>query len=95
MSEQIRWSRINLGGSVDALYAKRALRVSFEPHWHEEFTVGLIDSGAMQFNHDGKTEHLPTDKVIIFNPGEVLSGGRFWRPQSALPYGVYPGKQLS
>ena len=28
MSEQARWSRINLGGSIDALYAKCAPRVS-------------------------------------------------------------------
>lgn len=54
MSEQIRWSGINLGGSINALYAKHALRVSDEPHWHEEFTLGLIDSGAAQLNHTGK-----------------------------------------
>ncbi len=80
MSEQIRWSRINLGGSIDALHVKHALRVSFESHWHEEFTVGLIDSGAVQFNHDGKTEHITTDKVIIVNAGEVHSADGFGAP---------------
>ena len=80
MSERIRWSRINLGGSIDALYAKPALRVSFEPHWHEEFAVGLIDSGAVQFNHGGKTEHITTDKVIIVNAGEVHSAEGFGVP---------------
>ena len=73
MSEQIRWSTIDLGGSIDALRAKHILRFSFEPHWHEEFTVGLLNSGVVQFHHDGKTEHITTDKVIIVNPGEVHS----------------------
>lgn len=80
MSEQARWSRINLGGSIDALYAKCAPRVSIEPHWHEEFTVGLIDSGIVQLIHDGKTEHITTDKVVIVNAGEVHSADAFGTP---------------
>jgi AraC-like DNA-binding protein/mannose-6-phosphate isomerase-like protein (cupin superfamily) len=80
VSEQICWSRINLGGSIDALYAKPALRVSFEPHWHEEFAVGLIDSGAVQFTHGGQTEHITTDKVVIVNAGEVHSAEGFGVP---------------
>ena len=78
MSEQIRWSTIDLGGSIDALHAK--LRFCFEPHWHEEFAVGLIDSGVMQLNHDGKTEHLAADKVAIVNAGEVHSAVGFGAP---------------
>jgi len=74
--KEIRWSRFNLGASIDA-FSKRTLRVSFEPHWHEEFTVGLIDSGVGRLNHDGKTEHIGTDKVIIVNAGEVHSGDGF------------------
>ena len=80
MSEQIRWSTIDLGGSIDALHAKHILRFSFEPHWHEEFTVGLLNSGVVQFHHDGKTEHITTDKVTIVNPGEVHSGDGFGSP---------------
>jgi AraC-like DNA-binding protein/mannose-6-phosphate isomerase-like protein (cupin superfamily) len=80
LSEQINWSRINLGGNIDVLYAKYALRFSFEPHWHEEFTVGLIDSGAAQLSHDGKTEHITTDKVLIVNAGEVHSADGFGAP---------------
>lgn len=74
MSEQIRWSTINLGGRIDAVHAKFALRFPFEPHWHEEFNVGQMFSGVMQFNHDGKTEHITNDKVIIVNAGEVHAG---------------------
>jgi hypothetical protein len=42
--EHIRsWSTINLDGSINALHAERIPRYSIEPHWHEEFAVGLID----------------------------------------------------
>lgn len=77
MLKQIRWSRINLGGSIDARYPKRAIGTCFEPHWHEEFTVGLIDSGVARLNHDGKTEHLTTHKVVIVNAGEVHCADSF------------------
>ena len=78
MSEQIRWSTINLGGSIDAVQAK--LRFCFEPHWHEEFNLGQIDSGVVQFNHDGKTEHITSDNVMIINAGEVHSADSFGAP---------------
>ena len=68
MLEQIRWSTIDLGGSIDALHAKHTFRFSFEPHRHEEFAVGLIDSGVVQRHHDGKTAHIATDKVAIATP---------------------------
>jgi AraC-like DNA-binding protein len=72
--EQIRsWSTINLDGSINALHAEHILRYSIEPHWHEEFAVGLIDSGDVQFKHDGKTDHIAAHNVIIINPGEVHS----------------------
>ncbi|MBB5319323.1 AraC family ligand binding domain-containing protein [Tunturibacter empetritectus] len=78
MPEQIRsLSTINLGGSINAIHAEHILRYSIEPHWHEEFAVGLIDSSDVQFNHDGKTEHIATDNVVIDNPGEVHSADDF------------------
>jgi AraC-like DNA-binding protein/mannose-6-phosphate isomerase-like protein (cupin superfamily) len=80
MSEQISWSTVDLGGSIDALHAKHILRYTIEPHWHEEFSVGLIHSGAVQFHHDGKTEYISTDKVIIVNPGEVHGADGFGAP---------------
>ncbi len=81
MPEQIHsWSTINLGGSINALHAEHILRYCIEPHWHEEFAVGLIDSGDMQFNCDGKTEHIAADNVVIVNPGEVHSADHFGAP---------------
>ena len=80
MSEQIHWSTINFGGSIDALHAKHARGFCFEAHWHEEFTVGLIDSGVVHLNHDGKTERITTGKVTIVNAGEVHSADGFGAP---------------
>jgi AraC-like DNA-binding protein/mannose-6-phosphate isomerase-like protein (cupin superfamily) len=77
VSEQIRWSTINLGGSVNTLQAKFAHRFSLESRWHERFVIGLIDSGVVQLNHDGKTTHITTDKVMIVNAGEVHSANGF------------------
>jgi AraC-like DNA-binding protein len=80
VAEQARRWTINLGGTVHALRAKYALRYSIEPHWHEEFSVGLADSGSLRLIHDGKTEHITTDKVIIVNAGEVHSADGFGAP---------------
>ena len=77
MLEQVRRSTINLGGSIHTLHVKHAFAYSTEPHWHEEFSVGLIDSGFARLNHDRKTEHITTDKVIIVNPGEAYSASSF------------------
>jgi len=35
---------------------------------------------VVQLNHDGKTEHITTDKVIIVNAGEVHSADGFGAP---------------
>jgi AraC-like DNA-binding protein len=78
--EQVRRSTINLGGSIHTLHAKHTFGYSIEPHWHEEFSVGLIDSGFARLNHDGKTEHITTDKVIIVNAGEVHNADGFGDP---------------
>jgi AraC-like DNA-binding protein len=80
VSEQIRRSTINLGGSIAAVHATYALRFSEEPNWHEEFTVGQIDSGVVQLTHEGKTEHITNDKVMIVNAGEVHSADGIGAP---------------
>jgi AraC-like DNA-binding protein len=102
VSEQIRWSTINLGGSIDAVHAK--LQFYFEPHWHEEFNLGQIDSGVVQFTHDGKTEHITSDNVMIINAGEVHSAVRsgtpnlgfrmFYIPESSFREVVSQGTKL-
>jgi len=63
-----------------SLMLEAPLRLFCKPSWHEEFTVGLVDSGVVQFNHDGKTELITTDKVMIVNAGEVHSGHGFGAP---------------
>jgi AraC-like DNA-binding protein len=71
--EQVHRLTINLGGIIHVLRAKHDLRNAIEPHWHEEFSVALGDSGFARLNHDGKTEHITAGKVVIINAGEVHS----------------------
>ena len=54
-------------------YADHGFTVSCEPHWHEEFTLGLVDSGVVELKHDRKIDRITPDKVVIINAGEVHS----------------------
>jgi AraC-like DNA-binding protein len=71
--EQVRRLTVNLGGSIHALRAKHNFRNFIEPHWHEEVSVALIDSGFFRLIHDGKTEHVNAGEVVIINAGELHS----------------------
>jgi AraC-like DNA-binding protein len=71
--EQVHRLTIDLGGRIHALRAKHSFRNSIEPHWHEEVSVALIDSGFVRLIHDGKAEHVAAGEVAIINAGEVHS----------------------
>jgi AraC-like DNA-binding protein len=56
------------------LYRAHIVRHAFEPHTHEAFGLGAIESGVERFRYRG-TEHLaPADKLVLMNPDELHTG---------------------
>ena len=50
------------------LYHAHISRYAFEPHTHEAFGIGTIETGAERFRYRG-TQHLAPEKsVVTMNP---------------------------
>ena len=56
---------------LHATYSKH----SFAKHYHEEYAIGIIESGSMTFYCAGKTYIASAGDVLAINPGEIHSGG--------------------
>ncbi|CAG9198674.1 L-rhamnose operon transcriptional activator RhaR [Paraburkholderia tropica] len=48
----------------------------FSPHWHEAYTVPVIEDGAECFRYRGAHHVAETGTVPVINPGEVHTGSR-------------------
>jgi AraC-like DNA-binding protein len=57
------------------LYRAHIVRHAFEPHTHEAFGCGAIDSGAERFRYAGSEHVAPPDSIVLMNP-DVLHTGR-------------------
>jgi len=56
------------------LYRAHIVRRAFEPHTHDGFGLGAIESGVERFRYRG-TDHLaPADSVVMMNPDELHTG---------------------
>lgn len=56
------------------LYRAHIVRHAFEPHTHDGFGLGAIESGVERFRYRG-TDHLaPPDSVVMMNPDELHTG---------------------
>lgn len=61
----------------------------FPKHFHETFTVGVVNAGVVANVVRGGTEYLPRGHLYVYNPGEVHSGA----PAFGVPaerYSFYP-----
>lgn len=57
---------------VTAQYYEHA----FSPHWHDEFTIPVIERGAERYRYLGTERVAPAGTVPVVNPGEVHTGSR-------------------
>lgn len=57
------------------LYRAHIVRHAFEPHTHEAFGFGAIESGAERFRYAGSEHLAPADSIVLMNP-DVLHTGR-------------------
>ena len=57
------------------LYRAHIVRHAFEPHTHEAFGLGAIESGVERFRYRGSEHLAPPDSLVLMNP-DVLHTGR-------------------
>jgi len=57
------------------LYRAHIVRHAFEPHTHEAFGLGAIESGVERFRYRGSDHLAPPDSLVLMNP-DVLHTGR-------------------
>ena len=76
MKEHTRWSTLEIAGKIEILHA-RYFGHAFAPHWHEEFSVGLIDAGVEQFEYAGAVHRATEGEIVLFDAGQVHTGEAF------------------
>ena len=57
------------------LYRAHIVRHAFEPHTHEAYGVGAVESGAERFRYAGSDHVAPRDSIVLMHP-DVLHTGR-------------------
>ncbi|QTN23364.1 AraC family transcriptional regulator [Rhizobacter sp. AJA081-3] len=56
------------------LYRAHIVRHAFEPHTHEAFGLGAIESGVERFRYRGEEHLAPADTLVLMNPDELHTG---------------------
>jgi AraC-like DNA-binding protein len=56
------------------LYRAHIVRHAFEPHMHEAFGLGAIESGVERFRYRGSEHLAPPDTLVLMNPDEPHTG---------------------
>lgn len=56
------------------LYRAHIVRHAFDPHTHEAFGLGAIESGAERFRYRGSEHLAPADSLVLMNPDELHTG---------------------
>lgn len=57
------------------LYRAHIVRHAFEPHTHEAFGLGAIESGVERFRYAGSDHLAPAGSLVLMNP-DILHTGR-------------------
>jgi AraC-like DNA-binding protein len=89
------WTRFFPGEGTsrpDVLHA-RFVRHAYSRHTHDEYVVGLIETGVQRFDLERAVHYAPAGSIFLINPGESHAGG------SGLPDGYvyrtfYPPQNL-
>lgn len=80
--------RMNVFGGLE-LFRAHFVEFSFSPHTHEEFMIGVTESGSALPQFRGAVRHVGPGDVFVLNPGEVHGGGpatdSIWRYRSFYP----------
>jgi AraC-like DNA-binding protein len=47
---------------------------TFAPHFHEGYAIGVIESGAEQYDYRRQHHLAPAGSIVLVNPGEIHTG---------------------
>lgn len=65
----------------------------FTPHTHEGLMLGIMRGGEMRFMREGRMHTVGQGGIVVINPGDVHTGGRFG--DARLVYtGIYAPQSL-
>ena len=56
------------------LYQAHIVRHAFEPHTHDAYGLGAIESGVERFRYRGSEHLAPPDTLVLMNPDELHTG---------------------
>ena len=56
------------------LYRAHIVRYAFDPHTHEAFGLGTIESGVERFRYRGGEHLASADTLVLMNPDELHTG---------------------
>ena len=56
------------------LYRAHIIRHAFEPHTHQAFGLGAIESGVERFRYRGADHLAPSGSLVLMNPDELHTG---------------------
>lgn len=56
------------------LYQAHIVRHAFEPHTHNAYGLGAIESGVERFRYRGSEHLAPPDSLVLMNPDELHTG---------------------
>lgn len=56
------------------LYRAHIVRHAFQPHAHDAFGLGAIESGVERFRYVGAEHLAPPDSLVLMNPDELHTG---------------------
>jgi len=56
------------------LYRAHIVRHSFDPHTHEAYGLGAIESGVERFRYRGSDHLAPPDSLVLMNPDVLHTG---------------------
>lgn len=56
------------------LYRAHIVRHAFEPHTHDAYGLGAIESGVERFRYRGSEHLAPADTLVLMNPDELHTG---------------------
>jgi len=66
---------------------------SFDRHFHDTFSIGLVTSGLNAFSYRGRRVEVPAGAICLADPGEVHDGGLSGSPWSYInifvPMGLF------
>lgn len=71
--EQTKFWRDPTLGNVELLHATYVTH-AFSRHMHDEFAIGVIESGIEEFTYQGATHRAAASNIVIVHPGEVHTG---------------------